>query len=216
MSEKFSDIRREFTGEPLNEFEVSADPFEQFHAWLGEAIQANTGPWYEPNAMTLATVDADGQPDARIVLLKQIDERGLTFFTHATSQKGRQLQTNPRAAVVFYWGDLQRQVRVSGRVEQLPAEEADAYWATRPRGSQLGSAVSRQSTVIESREDLEDALVALRVGSEGSEVPRPASWAGYRIVPEAFEFWQGRENRLHDRIRYRRHDGGWEVDRLSP
>jgi pyridoxamine 5'-phosphate oxidase len=216
MNRHLDELRREFADRPLNRADVSSDPFVQFDAWLREAIRTNRGPWYEPNAMTLATVDDDGRPDARIVLFKQVDAQGLAFFSNAASQKGRQLAATQQAAAVFYWGDLQRQVRLTGPVATLEPAAADAYWTSRPRGSQLGSACSRQSSTVESRQQLETQLADLTARYDGKDIPRPDNWVGYRIIPDTFEFWQGRKNRLHDRLRYRQTDGGWVIERLSP
>jgi pyridoxamine 5'-phosphate oxidase len=169
----------------------------------------------EPNAMVLATAAPDGAPSARTVLLKGLDERGLAFYTAFDSRKGGELNANPRAAVVFPWIELQRQVLVEGTVDRVSDEEADAYWATRPRGSQLGARASRQSLPIASRAELEEACAALAAEYPG-EVPRPQRWGGYRLSPDAIEFWQGRPDRLHDRLRCRREGDRWTVERLAP
>ena len=167
--------------------------------------------------MTLATATPDGRPSARMVLLKGVDARGFAFFTNYESRKGAELAANPRAALVFFWVQLERQVRVEGRVERLSAEESDAYFASRPEGSQLGAWASQQSAVLPDRGPLEARYEELRAQYEGQEVPRPTFWGGFRVVPETVEFWQGRVNRLHDRLRYRRQDdGSWVIERLSP
>ena len=191
------------------------DPFAEFDRWLA-AAEASGDP--EPNAMTLATVGADGRPSARTVLLRGIDPRGFRFFTNRRSRKGRELAVNPSCALVFRWAALQRQVCVTGRAEELGDEESDAYFATRPRGHRLGAWASDQSTVIPSRDVLEERLAELEATYPG-DVPRPPHWGGYVVVPDTFELWEGRPNRLHDRLRYRRDgggDGGWVVERLAP
>jgi pyridoxamine 5'-phosphate oxidase len=206
-------LRREYAAARLDEAEVDRDPIRQFARWFEEARQAEL---LEPNAMTLATASADGSPSARIVLLRSADERGFAFFTDYRSRKGRELEANPRAALVFYWGELERQVRVSGTVSRVSRDENEAYFLSRPRGSRLGAWTSHQSTVIEARADLEERLEAMAARFDGGDVPLPPHWGGFRVRPDAIEFWQGRENRLHDRIRYLREAGAWKVERLSP
>jgi pyridoxamine 5'-phosphate oxidase len=206
-------LREEYTRAGLRESDADPDPIEQFRGWFGEALAADL---HEPNAMTLATATADGRPSARVVLLKGFDERGFVFYTNYGGRKSRELEANPRAALVFYWGELERQVRVEGRVSRVPDGESDAYFAGRPRGSQLGALASEQSRPVRDRGALERRLRELEGEYEGREVPRPAFWGGYRIEPETIEFWQGRENRLHDRLRYRRSEGGWKIERLQP
>lgn len=187
---------------------------EQFRRWFDAALGAGLR---EPNAMTLATADASGSPSARIVLLKGYGGDGFTFYTSYTGRKAADLAENPRAALVFYWGELERQVRVEGEVSRLPGEESDAYFASRPRGSQLGASVSEQSRPVESRAVLEERLRELEREHEGHEVPRPEGWGGYRVVPNAVEFWQGRQSRLHDRLLYTGGGSGrWEITRLQP
>lgn len=208
-----ADLRREYAAARLDEAEVDRDPIRQFARWFEEARRAEL---QEPNAMTLATASADGSPSARIVLLKSADERGFAFFTDYRSRKGRELEANPRAALVFYWGELERQVRVSGTVSRVSREENEAYFLSRPRDSRLGAWTSHQSTVIEARADLDERLEAMTARFDGGDVPLPPHWGGFRVRPDALEFWQGRENRLHDRIRYRREAGAWKVERLSP
>jgi pyridoxamine 5'-phosphate oxidase len=193
---------------PLDERELDADPVAQLCAWLDDARAAGIE---LPQAMTLATVAADGAPSARMVLLKDAGERGLSFFTNYESRKGVELAENPRAALVLYWHALGRQVRVEGTVERLPSAESDEYFASRPPGSRRSAAVSPQSRVIDSREELERAAAAL-----GDDVPRPPGWGGYLLVPSLWEFWQHRADRLHDRFRYRPGEGGWVVERLAP
>ena len=206
-------LRREYAAARLDEAEVDRDPIRQFARWFEEARQAEL---LEPNAMTLATASADGSPSARIVLLRSADERGFAFFTDYRSRKGRELEANPRAALVFYWGELERQVRVSGTVSRVSRDENEAYFLSRPRGSRLGAWTSHQSTDIEARADLEERLEAMAARFDGGDVPLPPHWGGFRVRPDAIEFWQGRENRLHDRIRYLREAGAWKVERLSP
>lgn len=190
------------------------DPIRQFESWYREA---HATPMREPTAMTLATASPDGRPSARIVLLKAADERGFVFFTNYQSRKGGELEHNPWAALVFHWPDLVRQVRVEGRVAKVSDEESDAYFKTRPRGSQLGAWASEQSRAIKSRADLERRVQAIAATYEDREIPRPPHWGGLRLVPVAIEFWQGRLDRLHDRVLYSRaDDGGWTRERLSP
>jgi pyridoxamine 5'-phosphate oxidase len=208
-----SNLRREYAAARLDETEVDPDPIRQFTRWFDDAHRAELP---EPNAMTLATASADGTPSARIVLLKGVDERGFTFFTDYRSRKGRELEANPRAALVFHWGELERQVRITGAVTRVDREENEAYFLSRPRGSRLGAWTSHQSTVIASRADLEERLEAMAARFDGGDVPLPPYWGGFRVRPDAVEFWQGRENRLHDRVRYRREAGAWRVERLSP
>ena len=206
-------LRGEYTRAGLRESDVDPSPIDQFRGWFGEALAADL---HEPNAMTLATATPDGRPSARVVLLKGFDERGFVFYTNYEGRKSRELEANPRAALLFYWGELERQVRVEGRVSRVPDTESDAYFAGRPRGSQLGALASEQSRPVRDRGALERRLRELEGEYEGREVPRPAFWGGYRIEPETVEFWQGRENRLHDRLRYRRSEGGWKIERLQP
>ena len=210
---QLADLRRTYVLGSLNESEVAADPMAQFKRWFDEAMTAKLP---EPNAMTLATVGADGQPSARIVLLKGIDEKGFTFFTNYESRKGLDLAANPRAALLFHWVQLERQVRVEGRVEKVDDGESDAYYATRPLGSRLGAWASEQSREVAGRDVLEQRESEYRA-KFGENPPRPAHWGGYRLVPTALEFWQGRPSRLHDRIAYRLDaTDGWKIVRLSP
>ncbi len=214
MDRKVADLRNEYSRAGLAEADVDQDPIAQFRAWFEEALAANL---HEPNAMTLATATPDGHPSARVVLLKGFDERGFVFYTNYEGRKGQEMEQNPHAALVFYWGELQRQVRIEGRVSRVPERESDSYYASRPRGSRLGAWASEQSRPVEDRSLLERRLRELETEYEGRPVPRPAFWGGCRVEPEAVEFWQGRENRLHDRIVYRRAgDGGWEIERLQP
>lgn len=198
----------------LTEDDLLPDPLALVRRWFGEA-QAAGAP--QADAMTLATADADGRPSARVVLLKAIDERGLVFFTNYESRKAHELEANPHAALVLLWATLERQVRVTGHVERVSGEESDAYFATRPRGSQLGAWASEQSRPLPDRALLEERWAALEVRFGAAPVPRPPHWGGYRVVPREIEVWQGRANRLHDRFAYvRAGDAGWERTRLQP
>jgi pyridoxamine 5'-phosphate oxidase len=210
-----ADLRREYARARLDEADVSHDPFVEFARWFAEAQDARLP---DPNAMTLATATADGSPSARIVLLKAFDERGFVFFTDYRSRKGAELEANPRAALVFYWSELDRQVRITGAVAMASREESEGYFRSRPLGSRLGAWASHQSRVIPGRAALEADLRDVEARFGDGDVPLPAHWGGYRVVPDAIEFWQGREGRLHDRIRYVRESGGngWRVERLSP
>jgi pyridoxamine 5'-phosphate oxidase len=207
-------LRKEYTGVVLKESDAGPDPIQQFRRWFDEVLAADL---HEPNAMTLATATPDGRPSARTVLLKGFDKRGFVFYTNYEGRKGWELEANPYAALVFYWGELERQVRIEGRVSRISEEESDAYFAGRPRGSQLGAWASEQSRPVEDRGALEERLRELEAEYEGREVPRPPFWGGYRVEPETVEFWQGRENRLHDRLLYSRVGGGaWKLERLQP
>ena len=206
-------IRRDYARADLSESAAAADPFEQFRRWFDEALRAELD---DPNAMTLATVGADGQPAARIVLLKEVDGRGFVFFTNYESRKGRDLAAHPRAALVFWWAPLERQVRVEGAVERVDAALSDRYFASRPRESRLGAWASDQSRPIANRAVLEERMEALEARYPGDDVPRPPHWGGYRVVPTRIEFWQGRQSRLHDRLQYTPSDGGWRRERLAP
>ena len=209
-----ADLRKEYMARGLDVGDLDADPIRQFRGWLDEALAAHLT---EPNAMTVATVDADGRPSARMVLIKGVSEAGFVFYTNYESRKGRELGATPWAALVFYWAELERQVRIEGRVERTSAADSDAYFHSRPVGSQLGAAVSQQSAVIPDRATLETRLRELEARYLDQEVPRPEHWGGFRVVPNAIEFWQGRPNRLHDRLRYRKTaDGLWVIERLSP
>jgi pyridoxamine 5'-phosphate oxidase len=207
-------MRKTYAQAGLSEEAAARDPLEQFGRWLSEAVAAGLP---EPNAMVLATASSEGAPNARTVLLKGVDDRGFTFFTNRASPKGQELAANPRAALVFPWHALARQVRVTGPVSELSREEVSAYFSTRPHGSRLGAWASPQSQVIEGRRQLDAgwAEVAERF-PEGADVPAPDFWGGYRVRPESVEFWVGRESRLHDRLRYRRSGDDWLVERLAP
>ena len=193
--------------------EVNRDPLEQFRKWFGEAQQAGIR---EPNAMTLATSTPDGRPSARVVLLKTIDPRGLGFFTDFRSRKARELITNAKAAVVFAWLELERQVRIEGTVSQMQSDEAEAYFRTRPLGSRHGAWASIQSSVIPGRDWLESALREVEARHPDGNVPLPPHWGGFILAPTLYEFWQGRPSRLHDRVQYRRVDDSWVIERLAP
>jgi pyridoxamine 5'-phosphate oxidase len=197
----------------LSERTFHLNPIQQFRRWFRAVRRAGLA---EPNAMTLATSTADGHPSARMVLLKGIDERGFLFFTNYESRKGRELAANPHAALVFYWREVNRQVRVAGRVSKLPAAESDAYFATRPPGSRIAALASRQSSVIASRAVLETRFAELKAGYPNDGPPRPINWGGYCVHPDEIEFWQQGPNRLHDRLRYRKIRGAWILERLSP
>jgi pyridoxamine 5'-phosphate oxidase len=193
---------------PLRRTDLDPDPVHQFARWFAEA----EGVVRAPEAMALATADAAGAPSVRMVLLKQADEDGLAFFTHYTSRKGRELEANSRAALLLYWDPLGRQVRIEGQVERVPPAESDAYFETRPHGARVAALASRQSEVIGRCEELDARVAEL----SGGEAARPEWWGGFRLVPEAWEFWQHRESRLHDRFRYRSSAGGWTIERLAP
>ncbi len=207
-------LRREYARARLDEADVSHDPIVEFARWFAQAQEAQLP---EPNAMTLATATPDGAPSARIVLLKAFDERGFVFFTDYRSRKGAELEANPRAALVFYWDELERQVRITGGVTPASREESEHYFRSRPLGSRLGAWASHQSRVIPGRAALEADLSEIEARFASGDVPLPPHWGGYRVVPDAIEFWQGRASRLHDRIRYvRARAGNWRIERLSP
>jgi pyridoxamine 5'-phosphate oxidase len=207
-------LRLHYAQGSLTESDVAPDPLNQFRLWLDQAMSAELR---EPYAMTLATATPDGAPSARVVLLRGFDERGFAFYTNYDSRKGDDLAANPRAALVFYWAELERQVRIEGPVSKVTDAESDAYFQARPRGHRLGAWVSEQSRVIAGRAELEQELAAVEARYPDEDVPRPPHWGGYRVVPSQVEFWQGRPNRLHDRLRYRTAEGGgWIVERLAP
>ncbi|HEY2953043.1 MAG TPA: pyridoxamine 5'-phosphate oxidase [Verrucomicrobiae bacterium] len=214
MKTSLAHLRKEYTLTGLRRADLNPDPLAQFRKWLQQAVDADVP---EPSAMTLATVDAEGQPSARIVLLKGLDERGFSFFTNYESRKGRELAANPRASLLFLWKELERQVGIRGLVSKLSRKESATYFKTRPRGSRLGAWASKQSQVIASRAMLEDKLRELERKFPGEDVPLPPYWGGYILAPAEIEFWQGRPNRLHDRFLYTRaSDQGWKIERLSP
>lgn len=207
-----ADIRENYEKSALLESDVAGSPIEQFGRWFQEALDAAVP---EVNAMTLATVNDTGQPSARIVLLKEFDERGFVFYTNYQSRKGRELQAHPQGALLFFWSQLERQVRIEGSVEPVTAAESDAYYASRPLGSRIGAWVSQQSTEIANRELLSQLEADVRARF-GDDPPRPPHWGGFRLAPACIEFWQGRPSRLHDRLVYRRQDDNWRIARLAP
>lgn len=207
-----ADLRENYEKGALLESDAAASPFDQFHRWFDDAVAAGVP---EPNAMTLATVDSQGHPSARIVLLKGFDAEGFVFFTNYRSRKGRELDTQPRGALLFFWPQIERQVRIEGTVQRIAAQESDAYFASRPLGSRIGAWVSEQSSEIGNR----DILARLETEARqrfGDDPPRPPHWGGLRLRPDAIEFWQGRPSRLHDRLVYRQHEKGWRIVRLAP
>lgn len=213
--EEIANIHIDYTGFSLSRNQLHPNPFHQFEQWFQEARLANLA--IEPNAMTLATATKEGLPSARMILLKGFDEMGFVFFTNYESQKGQELAENPQATLLFYWGELHRQVRLSGSVGRISSAESADYFYSRPVGSQLGSLASQQSRVLGSRAELEKRLADLEEKYRDQPVPWPSHWGGFRLVPHLFEFWQGRVNRLHDRFRYTRQpDESWLIERLSP
>jgi pyridoxamine 5'-phosphate oxidase len=214
MDKTIADLRKDYTLEGLSVSDVNSNPFIQFRQWFDQALATQVP---EPNAMTLATATPDGKPSARMVLLKGFDQRGFVFYTNYNSHKGQELAENPQASLVFWWVELERQVRISGRVEKVSENESDEYFYSRPLNSRLSAWASRQSEVIESREVLEQRMHELQIQYQNQDVPRPRYWGGLRVIPIEIEFWQGRSNRLHDRLLYTRlDDGSWKIVRLSP
>ncbi len=208
------DKRKDYTKGQLSKEAVDPNPLRQFKTWMDQALDSEI---LEPNAMTLATCTSAGHPAARILLLKELDQRGFVFFTNYQSRKGTELAGNPHAAMVFLWKELQRQVRIEGKVEKIAAEASTEYFQSRPKGSQIGAWASPQSEVIPDREVLETAVEMLEKQYADAEVlPRPEHWGGYRLVPELLEFWQGRSSRLHDRVQYRKMKDGWTIESLAP
>ena len=207
------DIRKDYTKYGLQRVDLHDNPFEQFEYWFQ---QARTAELKEVNAMSLATVCPDGLPQVRTVLLKIFDERGFVFFTNYKSAKAQEIDNNPKASTLFPWLDLERQVRISGEVEKISTAESFKYFTSRPRGSQLGAWISEQSQVISNRSVLKTLMNQIKEKFKEGQVPLPDSWGGYRIIPESFEFWQGRANRLHDRFKYSKDQTGWQINRLAP
>lgn len=213
MTEKeIQDLRRQYTKSSLTSKNVNKDPFKQFSKWFSEVMSSD---FLEPNAMTLSTSTPDGKPSARVLLLKGFDENGFVFYSNYKSRKGKELEKNQYASILFYWDKLERQIRIDGKVEKVTPEESDAYFQTRPYKSRLGAWASNQSSVVESRSEIVKQFLKYMVKFK-QHVPLPDSWGGYRLVPDAFEFWQGRPNRLHDRIRYKKIKAGWKIERLAP
>lgn len=213
QNDVFEALREEYEGTPLDEAALAASPIEQFERWFADAAAAGV---QVANGMTLATVDEHGAPSARVVLLKGVDARGFVFFTNYESRKGRALESTGRAALVFWWPPLSRQVRVEGSVERVSAAESDAYFATRPRESNLGAMASPQSRPVENRAWLSERVAEVRRAWDGKPLERPVHWGGYRVVPHMVEFWQGRRDRLHDRLCYLREAESWKIVRLAP
>lgn len=206
--------RRDFKNEPLDESNMESNPFKQFEKWFEQALKAEI---QEPYAFTLATADGQGFPSARVLYMRDVTPKGISFFTNYRSEKGQELSENPNCSANFFWMELDRQIRFAGRAEKLPVAESDEYFASRPRESQIGAWASDQSSPLENREELLQKLEDFKQKFEGGEVPRPDHWGGFMIIPEKVEFWQGRQSRLHDRIVYTRgDDGSWNLTRLSP
>ncbi len=214
MNKQIADIRKDYQMQRLLETDVAGNPFEQFSRWWDEAVKSELD---EVNAMTLATASATGMPSARIVLLKSFWSEGFVFFTNYNSHKGKELEENPYACLVFFWKELERQVRITGAIEKVSTAESDEYFNSRPAGSRIGAWASPQSSIIPSRETIEKNIVKYEGAFAGAEIPRPPHWGGYIVKPTVIEFWQGRPNRLHDRIQYSKtEDGNWQTNRLAP
>lgn len=209
----FTQLRREYVSQGVADSTLDTDPFKQFTEWFDIACRVRPD---DATSMTLATANNQGMPSARIVLLKHFDADGFAWYTDYQSQKGQELEENPQAEILFYWYGLERQIRIQGRVEKLSADQANTYFHQRPLGSQLSAAASEQSQPIASRKVLEERVAQLEAQFTEQEVPCPQRWGGYRLIPERFEFWQGRENRLHDRFQYRLSDNNWIIERLQP
>ncbi|WP_312934814.1 pyridoxamine 5'-phosphate oxidase [Pseudomonas sp.] len=215
MTQSLADMRRDYTRDGLVEDQAPAEPFSLFEQWFSDAVQTEQAP-VEVNAMTVATVDADGRPHCRVLLLKGLDAQGFTFFTNYDSAKGQQLAARPFAAMTFFWPALERQVRIEGRIEKVTAQESDDYFQVRPLGSRLGAWASSQSQVIADRQALEALVKATEARFSDSQPHCPEHWGGYRLLPDRIEFWQGRSSRLHDRLNYRLSQGQWQRERLAP
>ena len=213
MNRDIANIRYDYTLKGLSEEDLASDPISQFSRWFDEVLASGLT---EPNAMLLSTVSGS-RPSGRIVLLKDLDTSGFVFFTNYNSKKGQEMEANPQVALTFFWKELERQVRIEGIVEKVATEESDSYFASRPRGSQLGAWVSNQSHVIEGRHYLENQLSYFEAAFEGKAVPKPGHWGGYRVIPDYVEFWQGRPSRLHDRLVYQKtEENNWKIERLAP
>jgi pyridoxamine 5'-phosphate oxidase len=213
VSKDLADLRREYRNRPLRRTDLDSDAVAQFDRWFQDALRAAV---LEPNAMSIASVDAAGQPSSRFVLLKFYDARGFVFYTNLGSRKAREIERNPRVALLFFWPELQRQVKMRGIATRTSATESLGYFMRRPRASQLGAWVSSQSQPVSSRALLEQKFAEMRQKFAAGEVPLPSFWGGYRVAPQEIEFWQGQENRLHDRFLYTRREGGWRIERLAP
>jgi len=212
--QEIQNLRQDYTAATLSEKDTKSDPINQFEQWFNEALAAKL---HEPNAMTLATATTNGKPSARIVLLKGFNQHGFMFYTNYLSRKGKEITKNPQGAITFFWGELERQVRIEGTIEKLSKEDSERYFHTRPKGSQIGAVVSPQSQEIEGRDELEKKWSELEAEYEGKEVPKPSFWGGYILNPQLVEFWQGRSSRLHDRILYKKVDKkSWKKVRLAP
>lgn len=213
MKDKVVDLREEYNKDSLDIKDLAQNPIVQFEYWFDEAVGANLP---EPHAFMVSTVNTEGKPSARIVLLRNADENGFTFFTNYNSRKGHDIEAKPYASATFFWQQLQRQVRIEGTIEKVSVQESDEYFASRPRESQIGAWASNQSQVLESREALEQRVASLTKEYEGKDIPRPPHWGGYRIKPTQIEFWQGRPSRLHDRFLYTLDNNNWKINRLNP
>jgi pyridoxamine 5'-phosphate oxidase len=211
--ETIQNLRQDYRAAELSESDVNKNPIKQFELWFADAMKAQL---YEPNVMTLATADKSGKPNARIVLLKGFDENGFSFYTNYLSQKGKEMKKNPQACLVFFWAELERQVRIEGKVEKLDKEASEKYFHSRPKGSQIGAIASPQSQVIANRQLLETKVEELNQTYQDKSIPKPAHWGGYIVKPTSIEFWQGRSSRLHDRIKYDLINGKWQTTRLAP
>lgn len=211
--EMLQNLRQDYRAAELSEKEIVKNPIAQFEKWFADAVNAEI---FEPNAMTLATADKTGRPNARMVLLKGFDETGFSFYSNYLSQKGKEIKRNPQGCLLFFWGELERQVRIEGKIEKLDKETSEAYFHSRPVGSQIGAIVSPQSQVISDRDVLEKKVTELTTQYEGKTIPKPAHWGGYIVKPTSIEFWQGRSSRLHDRIKYTLVNNVWKIERLAP